>query len=66
MLGRTQILVQVCLEVEATRKNSKIQLAQCLLLSKDGFLMLFIDLKLVELIGSVGCCVEMGCVISTC
>lgn len=42
------------------------QLAQCLLLNKDDFLLLFINLKLVELYGSVGCCVEMGCIISIC
>lgn len=36
------------------------QLAHCLLLKKDDFLSLLINLKLVELNGSVGCCVETG------
>lgn len=40
--------------------QTKMQLAQCLLVNKDDFLLLFINLKLVELNGSVGCCVEMG------
>lgn len=42
------------------------QLISCLLLNKDDFLSLFVNLKLVELNGSVGCCVEMGCIISDC
>ena len=44
-------------------EKNKMQLAQCLLFNKDDFLLLFINLKLVELNGSVGCCVEMGCII---
>lgn len=42
------------------------QLAPCLLLNKDDFLSPSINLKLVELNGSVGCCVEIGCIISAC
>lgn len=44
----------------------KPQLAPCSLLNKDDFFLLFINLNLVELDGSVGCCVEMGCLGSTC
>lgn len=52
--------VQTCLEVP------KPQLAPCSLSNKDDFSLLFIHLNLVELDGSVGCCVEMGCLGSAC
>lgn len=50
----------------SSQEKPKLQLAQCLLFNKDDFFLLFINLNLVELDGSVGCCVEMGCLGSTC
>lgn len=45
----------------SSQEKPKPQLAQRSLSTKDHFLLLFIHLNLVELDGSVGCCVEMGC-----
>lgn len=59
VLGRKGIPV-------SSQEEPKLQLAQCLLSHKDDFFLLFINLDLVELDGSVGCCVEMGCLGSTC
>lgn len=45
----------------SSQEKPKVQLAQRLLFDKDDFFLLFIHSDLVELDGSVGCCVEMGC-----
>lgn len=50
----------------SSQEKPKPQLAPCSLFTKDDFFLLFINLNLVELDGSVGCCVEMGCLGSTC
>lgn len=54
------------LGVVSYQEKNKMQLAQCLLLNKGDFLLLSINFKLVKLNGGVGCCVELGCIISTC
>lgn len=66
VLGKKGInCVQTCLEVPAPRKSPSTA-GSCSLLNKADFFLLFIHLNLVELDGSVGCCVEMGCLGSTC
>lgn len=50
----------------SSQEKAKPHLAPCSLLNKDDFFLLFINLNLVELDGSVGCCVEMGCLGSAC
>lgn len=50
----------------SSQEKPKPQQAQCLLFNKDYFFLLLINLNLVELNGSVGCCVEMGCLGSIC
>lgn len=50
----------------SSQEKPKPQLAPCSLSNKDDFSLLFIHLNLVELDGSVGCCVEMGCLGSAC
>lgn len=49
----------------SSQEKPKLQLARCLLFNKGDFFLLFVNLNLVELDGSVGCCVEMGCLGST-
>lgn len=50
----------------SSQEKPQPQLAPCSLFNKDDFFLLFINLNLVELDGSVGCCVEMGCLGSPC